>query len=250
MNQGELAQKVNVTQAYVSKIELGEREPSYAMLELIAKTLNTSIAYLTGETDNPKPPVITMPVSGDRVETSASERKTLLSAPEPIKVTLDKLQKLPDSNARAIDVLWVPITSPDIKACCGQGNSYAEEIQWDVIGHYPIPSYMLMGYTWQTNEFQSIYVEGDSMEPRLHDGDLILFAHLTLMDGDMGVVKYRGKMLVRIVRLRDNVPVLLHALNDEYYDDINLEEDELDDFCILGKVLLRLPKPEKMTGLW
>jgi transcriptional regulator with XRE-family HTH domain len=46
LTQGELAGKINVKQAFISKIELGERSPSYETLKLIADVLGTTRTYL------------------------------------------------------------------------------------------------------------------------------------------------------------------------------------------------------------
>jgi len=44
-----IAEKVGITQAYFSQIELGQREPSLSVLRAIAEILGTSTAYLMGE---------------------------------------------------------------------------------------------------------------------------------------------------------------------------------------------------------
>ncbi len=56
LSQGDLAKQSNVTQAHISKIELGEREPSFETLGLIACALKTTRTYLLGDTDDPRPP--------------------------------------------------------------------------------------------------------------------------------------------------------------------------------------------------
>lgn len=55
INQSDLADRVGVTQAHISKLELGEREPSHEILGLLAVALETSVSFLIGETDDPSP---------------------------------------------------------------------------------------------------------------------------------------------------------------------------------------------------
>lgn len=53
LTQQELAKMINSTSVTISRIESGARNPSYAMLSLIAERLHTNVEYLAGTTDNP-----------------------------------------------------------------------------------------------------------------------------------------------------------------------------------------------------
>ena len=159
---------------------------------------------------------------------------------------------MPEANAREAPVAWVSVVSPHVKACCGKGNAYAEDVVWKEIGQYPVPFYMVNGYAWQAgqNGVRVIAVEGDSMEPRIHDGDWVLFVDTRLSNGDIGLVKYEGRLMVRGVLFDGNDKVLLRALNKDYEEILVDLTDDGVEFGILGKVLLRLPKAERVTGLW
>ena len=59
LTQSELAETINTSRVTISRIESETRQPSYAMLSLIADALDTTVEYLQGKTDNPlKTPVI------------------------------------------------------------------------------------------------------------------------------------------------------------------------------------------------
>ena len=53
LTQSELAKKIKSSRGAIAKYEGGEREPSFAVLSLLAEALDTTVSYLTGETDNP-----------------------------------------------------------------------------------------------------------------------------------------------------------------------------------------------------
>ncbi len=53
ISQGILAERVGISQNHVSQVERGVRGLSYEVLMKIALELNTSVAYLLGETDDP-----------------------------------------------------------------------------------------------------------------------------------------------------------------------------------------------------
>lgn len=46
LNQGDLAKKLDVSQAYLSNIETGRKKPSFGLLEKIAKTVNVPLPIL------------------------------------------------------------------------------------------------------------------------------------------------------------------------------------------------------------
>ena len=56
--------------------------------------------------------------------------------------------------------------------------------------------------------------------------------------------------MVRGVLFDGTDKVLLRALNKDYEEILVDLTDEGVEFGILGKVLLRLPKAERVTGLW
>lgn len=221
--QTQLAEALGVSVDTVRRWEQGKRTPDTDMLQRLAQTLNTSTGYLLGETENPV-----------RLEADA---------------LVSKMEQLPESNVRLVDVTWVPVVDGAITVCCGAGTAYAEDVEWNVVGKYPVPTADLMGFSWALKDggFRIITVEGDSMAPRIEDGDQVLFADTELLNGDLGLVRYRGRYMVRGVFFEgDNIR--LQALNKEY-DPIIVTPDDLDKFCILGKVLLKVAI-EKLNGLW
>lgn len=52
LTQSELAELVNTSRVTISRIESDIRNPSFAMLSLIADALDTTVEYLQGKTDN------------------------------------------------------------------------------------------------------------------------------------------------------------------------------------------------------
>ena len=53
LTQSELAETINTSRVTISRIESETRNPSYAMLSLIADALDTTVEYLQGKTDSP-----------------------------------------------------------------------------------------------------------------------------------------------------------------------------------------------------
>jgi transcriptional regulator with XRE-family HTH domain len=53
-----LGKLAGLTQGFISAIERGIKDPSVNTLAVIAETLNTTVAYLMGETDDPDLPAV------------------------------------------------------------------------------------------------------------------------------------------------------------------------------------------------
>ena len=57
LTQDEFSKQSNIGRSVIGMYETGRRKPSFETLETIADFFNVTIDYLTGKTDNPKPPV-------------------------------------------------------------------------------------------------------------------------------------------------------------------------------------------------
>ncbi len=83
-----------------------------------------------------------------------------------------------------------------------------------------------------------LVVKGDSMEPRISDGDLALVHRQnTLESGDLGIIIYGvdGEGTLKKFIQRGNT-VILHPFN-ESYEDLVIKGEELDHLYIAGKVV-------------
>lgn len=80
----------------------------------------------------------------------------------------------------------------------------------------------------------SLLVNGDSMEPKFYDGDIIDYhPQPELENGEIGVFAVNGGITMK--KFRRNSDVRLESLNKKYEDIIIKETD---DFSILGKVII------------
>ncbi len=83
-----------------------------------------------------------------------------------------------------------------------------------------------------------LVVKGDSMEPRISDGDLALVHRQnTLENGDLGVLVYGsdGEGTLKKYIQRGN-SVILHPFNPDY-EELVIKGEELDHLYIAGKVV-------------
>lgn len=162
------------------------------------------------------------------------------STPDP--VTVARLAELLDTTT---DVL-LGLQQPDFAPPVGQRTPYNES---------PIPVVGTVRAGYGALAFEEDYgteyacvkdpdnyfylvVKGDSMEPRISDGDLALVRRQTTLDnGDLGVMVYGldGEGTLKKYIQRGN-SVILHPFNPAY-EDLVIKGEELDHLYIAGKVV-------------
>jgi len=206
--------------------ESGEREIPSKALGKLSDILGVSIAYLMGESNETG-----IPAASAEMEVTAT---------------------VIESNARAInkeETIDIPMVSRNISACCGEGSIYAAEVEWEITGTYPFPVKDLLGYTWQGGKFFSVTAMGRSMEPRICDGERIIFARdLEVENGDFALLTWDDKLLIRGMIFEQDGRIILRAVNKEY-EDICVDPGDTR-LCVIGKVLKAVPAPRNVGGLW
>lgn len=234
ISQGELAETVNVTQAHISKIELGEREASHDTLRLIAKALNTSVAYLLGETNDT---VRHTTILGEGSlsdgnpffhEVSKAVRKEagLKEDPEPIKPPQ----------------ILLPVL--DQEACAGSGFSW-DDVEAVAIDWMPFPVLELGGATGPKKPY-FVRVQGDSMiGADIADGCMVAInPNIEVRNGDIVYVRWLGRCSIKgFIQQGDQIE--LRPANSNYKSTF-IPNDQWEELDVLGKVVrivnVRVPR--------
>jgi transcriptional regulator with XRE-family HTH domain len=225
LSQIKLGEAIGVSRFTIIDWEAGRKSPNAKHLEELAQALKAPISYLLGETDTPSPP-------GAREAAQPPQKKS------------PKLEDhLRAVSSAGMDVTPIPVVTKEIKVCCGNGNTYPLEVEWELSGEYCfVYDKDLMGYSWQCDSFRVIIAEGDSMEPRIQDGDYLIFAMgAQAGDGDVAVIRYAGRLMIRGLLFSPDGAITMHPFNKSYQDKA-VEEDA--EFYILGVVIGKAPKPE------
>ncbi len=98
-----------------------------------------------------------------------------------------------------------------------------------------------LGYEYanvpSSEDYFFLSVKGDSMEPRILDGDLALVKkQASLNDGDLGVIIYGDEEATLKKFIHKGNTVILQAFNQSYESKIFVNE-EINDLNIVGKVI-------------
>lgn len=205
-------------QKNISQVELGEK---------IGVDRATIRNWETGKTD----------MSAKMIEKVAA----VLNVP----VTVLMGDSAPATETHDDNYLWVPVV--EIEACAGNGNEYPEYCI-TTVDTRPISKTDLIGHSWQNSGYKIFPISGDSMEPRFSDGDDVLVAiDENLTTGNIILAWWHGKLYIRGYINQGN-KIVLKPLNPKY-SQIEIEHGDTD-LYIIGKVIARVPKIEKVESIY
>jgi transcriptional regulator with XRE-family HTH domain len=206
--QKNLGELLGISLSTIFRWENDERVPNATELGTIAVVLNTSIAYLIGETDDP-----TSPKDG----VNRGELESNIVIPHPANMILIK------------------IISKEYRVCCGTGIDWGSEaIEFESSVLIDAPD---LARRHSDGDLIGVYADGDSMEPNVYDNDLVFFAWREKSIPYAGapmVVSYNNKMLIRGLIENNRKMVTMKAHNKDYNDIVVTPDD---DFDICGRVV-------------
>lgn len=187
-----LCDQFGVAQVYFNDVAKGKNTMSEERILKCAKILGTSYEYLTDQTDDPSPKISANAVSPDKI--------------------MGKIEKTPDgvSNANIIERNRSVYMTPVFDSVSAGFGTYADNY---------ITEYMPMYFSSPSEADKSIFVtvKGDSMFPKIEDGDIVLVHKQDDVDsGSIAVVLIDGEdALVKKIVYGDNC-IELHSVNPMY----------------------------------
>jgi phage repressor protein C with HTH and peptisase S24 domain len=191
--QEEAADKFGVKLSTYQKYERDAISPPYDILIKIADFYNVSTDYLLGRTDI-KAMAGTTPA--EQLDVTAAEQEIIrryTEFPEELRLllleTIRKLVGLPDAPEDLRPVI-VFTRCHRMKASAGAGFDLDNEDEWRDIRIYDCPEAYQADF--------AIEVDGDSMEPDYHDGDIV-FVKLSedVPVGAVGLFVHDGKGYIK-----------------------------------------------------
>ena len=216
MTQHEIADAIPVSFSTYRRWEKNERLPELNMLSRLSNLLETSVSYLSGETDNPAP-----------LKTSNS--KTPIAATS----STSELKRLSDS------VIELPVYS--ITACMGSGFDNEGE-QWAQIG-ISWKSINDVGVTHPEKPY-IILADGDSMEPKIFAGDkLVINPNIMPGRGEICFARFRSggwlKDAIKYYHSRPDGGITLKASETSGVPPLEFTKEEVEshDVIIVGRVM-------------
>lgn len=213
-------------------------EPSLEAIQSIAKSLNVDLEDLISDTED----VIRLPKLNNPLVEKITSTVRKLNKDNQSK-TYQYAKNLLHFQNRTVQEISIKYKSKELteilvteKVAAGVGYSYGNN---EVTSFYTEHE-DLMQYDMATRVF------GDSMEPELSDGDIILLKQgYDNVNGDIYVVDFDGKSYVKKL-YNDGNRFVLKSINKKYSDIIIYTSDIQDTyFNIVGKVVDSFTPVEK-----
>lgn len=195
-SQQRLADELKLSKSSVNMYERGEREPGFETMELIADLFNVDMNYLYGRTD--------IKIADPILQTDSPASRPVPLGFEPMP---------------AMDV--VPLVG---RIACGTPITAEENIEQMVC----VPSRWHSTFT--------LTCKGDSMEPRIHDGDLVAIrSQPEVENGEIAAVRIGEEATLKHVYLHENF-IELRPENPAF-SSIILSREDMNTVVIEGKAV-------------
>ena len=233
----ELCALLNVASGTVSRWEAGKREPGIETINRLVTTLNTSIAYLMGETDDPAP--------------SRADKTRRVDADTDADIEISAAARV-DFAKSAGKSIPVPVFGHELSACCGEGFPNADQIFAEAEEFIAMPSAFLGPYDPERPPF-IIYADGDSMvDAGINDGSQVIINPADpVLDGDAALVEFAVNPVVRNIAVKrvywlDNHGVEIRsACGDGWRRRFTRADGDEKSVRIIGKVEWAGNKPKR-----
>jgi len=219
---------LGISRSALSQLESGVSLPSFETLRQAQKTYAVSYAYLLDGQETP-PPAPPAPKDGF---SSGPARVGLSSAqPHILSVTVD--------SANNPNIVLVPV-----KAQAGYAAARLEPERMQ-----ELPAFNLPGYQYRNNTFRAFEVAGDSMEPTVQNGDILVCAWMEnrhhLWPGELFVFVLQDDVLIKRVDEYDEVAGEVVVRSDnQFYRPFRLRlEEVVEVWRVQARITQHLPAP-------
>lgn len=219
MTQQELANKLKISRGAVSMYELGQREPDFETLEAIADCFNVSMSVLLGKDETIKPPAQYLTDLQKKYNALDDHGRELVDA--VLDIEYARCAK-PVKEERKVKVI------PLFPAAAGPG----EPMETTAFQEYEVDA-------GSTAQF-AVRISGDSMEPELHDGEVVLCVRRRAQIGELAVIMVNGFLYVKQYIADSFGNIYLRSLNRQRKDlDVDIMASGNDTVTGYGVVIHR-----------
>lgn len=196
ITQGELAQMLGKTKNVISNWERGDNKPDAETILSLCRILGTDPNGLLDWQDKT--------VSDEEKELILKYRSLNDWQQALVDDMIDKLRDHAQMPAEARKFLSIPFYQ--LSPAAGLGNYLSEDMEEEKIDLLDTPENRKIDYV--------LRVDGRSMEPKFHDGDLVkIVSQQSIHIGEIGIFIVDGNSFIKEYRANG-----LHSLNPEYPD--------------------------------
>jgi phage repressor protein C with HTH and peptisase S24 domain len=220
LSKRELVAMLPLNYSTYANYESGFREPNSEVLQMLARYFNVSIDYIIGITENRKK-ADEIAVLTDSEHEHVQRYRSLDEHGREIvdtilhmeceRVNFPNERPIPD-HKQVIDQQWVTLRVYNQRASAGLGNYLSEDSDND---------YEMMRFVSTSVSLKAdfcVRIKGDSMEPKLCDGNIVFIKAMPQIDPDgVGIFTYEGESYCKRLRIdQKKGAIFLESLNKSY----------------------------------
>lgn len=202
-----LAEALEIHRSTIQNYLNGKSEPNWSTIHDIARVTETDVGWLMGLSDEP-----------------------VLSGPKPSLVPTDELSTI------ANDPSFSLVPRYDVSASAGHGSLIDQEA---ILGYMAFQtSWLRLTMGVNPDDLSLINAAGDSMEPTIRSGDLLLLDNSVNSLEDDGVYAIRINEFLSVKRLQLNYQGGIEIRGDNpLYNTQIIDQSTADGIQIVGRVL-------------
>jgi len=215
----DLVNRLPLNYSTYANYESGFREPNSEVLQMLARYFNVSIDYLMGITANRRKADEIAVLTDDEHEHISQYRLLDNHGREMVDLVLQKeVERLNFPNAKSLmgqrqaedGKLMLKVYQQ--RASAGLGNYLSDDSDMDYE-----EMYFVANRTSEKADF-CVRIKGDSMEPRICDGDIVFVKAMPKVEPDsIGIFYYEGEMYCKRLRIDNRKgAIYLESLNKSY----------------------------------
>lgn len=245
LTQKAFAERLQVSQAYISSLEKGKREVSAKVIKALKEAFDTSSDWLLYGQQSSAPGAGSstelaperMPASPDAFLTKASH--PLLQASEYLAGQRERILPITVDETNEPNIVLVPVKAQAGYADGRVSTEYMREL----------PAFSLPDDRFRNGTFRAFEVAGDSMEPTLLGSDIVISRQIQdwrwLRDHELFVVVMNEDVLVKRIRNRLGSEGTLELISDNtFYPPLTIPYPEVREIWqVFARLTLHLPAP-------
>jgi len=220
MSKRELVSALPLNYSTYANYESGFREPNSEIIQMLARYFGVSIDYLLGSTENRKK-ADEIAVLTDAEHEHLMQYRTLdehgrdivdtLMKKECARINYPNERPMPETK-QVVNKQWVSLQVYQQKTSAGLGNYLSEEggKDFEVMRFMSTPVSLKADFC--------VRIKGDSMEPKICDGDVVFIKSMPKIEADcIGVFTYEGEVYCKRLRVdHKKSAVYLESVNKSY----------------------------------
>jgi len=219
LSKRELVSMLPINYSTYANYESGFREPNSEVLQMLARHFNVSIDYLMGMTENRRKADEVAILTDTEHDHISQYRQLDIHGKGLVDVVMSKelervhfLGAKTQSPTKQMDDQWVTLHVYQQRASAGLGSYLTDDSDSD----YEVMRFMSTPVS-EKADF-CVRIRGDSMEPKICDGDIVFVKASPKVEADnVGIFVYDGEAYCKRLRVDTKKgAVYLESLNKSY----------------------------------